>query len=90
MSEDAGAIRDSARDFLNGAYQRARVRALAAHAPPAGFDRAYWRQMADLGWFLLTVPEADGGLGLTLSEAALIAEEAGRALLPEPFAACGV
>ena len=90
MNEDADAIRDSARDFLSGADQRARVRALAAHTPPAGFDRDYWRQMADLGWLLLTVPEADGGLGLTLSEAALIAEEAGRALLPEPFAACGV
>lgn len=90
MSEDAIAIRDSARDFLNGTDQRARVRALAAHTPPAGLDRGYWQEMADLGWLLLTVPEADGGLGLTLSEAALIAEEAGRALLPEPFAACGV
>ncbi len=76
MSEDADAIRDSARDFLSGADQRARVRALAAHTPPAGFDRDYWRQMADLGWLLLTVPEADGGLGITLSEIRLTMQKA--------------
>jgi hypothetical protein len=38
------------------------------------------------GWLGATVPEEFGGLGLSLIELCLFAEEAGRALLPVPFA----
>ena len=46
------------------------------------------RQAAELGWFTMLVPEADGGgsvSGNGLVDAALIAEELGRFVQPGPF-----
>jgi len=51
----------------------------------AGFDRDLWRELADAGVFSLTVPESDGGLGLGMTEAVLVIEELGRALVPGPL-----
>src|SRR5437763_7394265 len=36
------------------------------------------------------VPEAMGGMGQSVSEAALVAEEMGRGQVLEPYAACGI
>lgn len=77
-------IRDSARDFLQRRDQRQRKR---AEAPP---DRAYWREIAEVGWLGMSVPEALGGLGLGWRAMAAVLEEAGRAQLPEPLGAAGV
>ncbi|MFM7224354.1 MAG: acyl-CoA dehydrogenase family protein [Actinomycetota bacterium] len=46
---------------------------------------ALWSTMTDLGWPALTVPEADGGIGLGPVEAGILAEELGRALTPGPL-----
>ncbi|MER6674612.1 acyl-CoA dehydrogenase family protein [Streptomyces sp. NPDC000983] len=71
---------------------RAGMRELLARRPdgtavPAGPgpDRALWRELGGAGFFALRLPEADGGVGLGLPEAALLFEEAGRALLPGPL-----
>lgn len=55
-----------------------------------GFDAAGWRQAGTLGWLGMLVPERMGGSGLGLAEAAVLAQAAGRALLPEPLIAGGV
>lgn len=77
-------IRDSARDFLQRRDQRQRKRAAA---PP---DRDYWREIAEVGWLGMSVPEAQGGLGLGWRAMAAVLEEAGRAQLPEPLVGAGV
>jgi alkylation response protein AidB-like acyl-CoA dehydrogenase len=46
--------------------------------------------MARLGWLGILIPEAHGGLGLGLAEAAIVAAGLGRALAPEPFTAAAV
>ncbi len=66
----------------------ARLRAL--RDSPVGFDAAGWRQVGTLGWLGMLVPERMGGSGLGLAEAAVLAQAAGRALLPEPLIAGGV
>ncbi|MES2258286.1 MAG: acyl-CoA dehydrogenase [Pseudomonadota bacterium] len=76
-------FRDSARDFLRRGDQRQRVRRLRDSTP--GFERATWNALAEAGWLSVLVPEARGGLGLGLAEAAAIGEEIGRQLLPEPY-----
>jgi alkylation response protein AidB-like acyl-CoA dehydrogenase len=48
-------------------------------------DPAIWQGLAEMGLTGLLVPEAHGGLGLGLVEAALIASECGRACLAEPL-----
>jgi alkylation response protein AidB-like acyl-CoA dehydrogenase len=65
-----------------------RVRALRYSEP--GFDRAVWRQMCELGWVALRVPEAAGGSGLGMREYCALAEECGAGLLPEPLVPCSL
>ncbi|MFY2640468.1 acyl-CoA dehydrogenase [Achromobacter insuavis] len=77
-------IRDSARDFLQRRDQRQRKR---AETPP---DRDYWREIAEVGWLGMSVPETLGGLGLGWRAMAAVLEEAGRAQLPEPLVGAGV
>ncbi|MEM5437810.1 acyl-CoA dehydrogenase [Paraburkholderia diazotrophica] len=82
------AFKDSARDLISRGDPG--KRRAASWAGDGHIDRAVWRQMAEAGWTALLVPEAQGGLGLGLAEVAAVAEEAGRAALPEPFVAGAV
>lgn len=77
-------IRDSARDFLQRRDQRQRKRGGATA------DRDYWREIAEVGWLGMSVPEPLGGLGLGWRAMATVLEEAGRAQLPEPLVGAGV
>ncbi len=79
-------LRDSAADFA--VLDAARVRRLRGADP--GFERSMWRQMADMGWLGVLIPEESGGLGLGFAAAAIIAEQMGRALYPEPYSASAV
>ena len=88
LAVDVEAFRDSARALLARHGGAARVRAWRAQ--PSGFERAVWSEIAAAGWPAVLVPEAAGGLGLRAEHAAAIAQEVGRALLPEPFVAAGV
>ena len=87
-NEHRSALRASVADFTERGTDLARVRSL--RGAPAEYDRAVWRQMADLGWLGILVPERYQGLGLGLDEAAIVAEGVGQALLPEPFTASAV
>jgi alkylation response protein AidB-like acyl-CoA dehydrogenase len=91
ISEDsshAGMLAQSVGDFVKRGADLPRVRALAqTHAE---FDRAQWRQLAELGWLGVLAPESCGGLGLGLAEAAIVAEGLGLALTPEPYTAVAV
>src|SRR5215468_8747343 len=46
---------------------------------------AFWRELAELGWLGLHVPEEHGGSGFGLPELVIVAEEMGRAVAPGPF-----
>jgi alkylation response protein AidB-like acyl-CoA dehydrogenase len=50
------------------------------------YDTGLWRALAaDLGCAGLLVPESSGGAGASYREAAVVAEETGRAVAPVPF-----
>src|SRR5690606_6679920 len=56
---------------------------------PKGYPDALWKQMGELGLSGLLIPEAYGGGGQTLLEAAFVYEEIGRAMAPTPhFVSC--
>ena len=86
--EHAALLAQSVGDYVQHGIDLPRVRALAQTR--AEFDRAQWRQLADLGWLGVLVPESCGGLGLGLAEATIVAEGLGRALTPEPYTAVAV
>jgi alkylation response protein AidB-like acyl-CoA dehydrogenase len=46
-----------------------------------------WKQIADLGWLGLHLPESYGGSGFGLAELAVVADELGDAVSPGPFLA---
>jgi 3-oxochol-4-en-24-oyl-CoA dehydrogenase len=46
-----------------------------------------WKQIADLGWLGLHVPESHGGSGFGLAELAVVTDELGYAVSPGPFLA---
>jgi len=82
LSEDQQLMRDSFARLLDEQSSMAQVRA----ALPSGFDPKLWAALAELGAFGLRVPEAAGGVGLGLMDAALLMEEAGRTLASGPVA----
>jgi alkylation response protein AidB-like acyl-CoA dehydrogenase len=74
---------------------RESIRAVLARESPVALARKVaesderphelWKTMTELGWPALTVPEADGGIGLGMLEAAILAEELGRVIAPGPL-----
>ena len=59
---------------------------LARTETPQTYDAALWRTLAaEVGCAGLLIPESLGGAGASFREAAVVAEEAGRAVAPVPF-----
>lgn len=83
FSEDQKTLRDHAARFLRETCTTARLRSCMESGQ--SFDRDLWQQMAELGWTALSIPEAQGGLGLGALELCVLSEELGRALAPVPF-----
>jgi 3-oxocholest-4-en-26-oyl-CoA dehydrogenase beta subunit len=92
LTEDQELIRDTARELLAARATAAGARAM--EDDPAGWSRALWTEMAELGWTGLAVPEAHGGVGAGFLESCLLIEEMGRFQIPGPFvstlACCGL
>ncbi len=82
-TEEQEILARTAREFVAGRSSLKRVRELRADA--LGFSRELWAAMAELGWLGIAVPEQYGGAGLGWSDLAIVMEEAGRGLLPEPL-----
>ncbi len=56
---------------------------------PSGFNRERWREMAVLGLIGIASSEADGGLGGSLIDCAVVAQALGKAQAVEPWLECG-
>ena len=82
-SEEEQMLKNVAREFLEAECSTAMVREMEIDG--LGYPPALWKQMADLGWLGLALPEAYGGQGLPLTYLGLIIEEAGRVLAPVPL-----
>jgi alkylation response protein AidB-like acyl-CoA dehydrogenase len=52
---------------------------------PRGESETLWKDMAQLGWLGLSLPESAGGSGLGMVETAIVLEEIGRASCPTPY-----
>ncbi|MFP5371399.1 MAG: acyl-CoA dehydrogenase family protein, partial [Actinomycetes bacterium] len=66
------------------AYSDSEQRRAVVRAEP-GFDEKTWARLAEMGVLGLPFPEDDGGMGAGPVEVAIVAEEIGRVLAPEPF-----
>jgi alkylation response protein AidB-like acyl-CoA dehydrogenase len=88
FTDDQQAIKRTAKDFIAARYKPETVRAVAEDTDPTRPGRAsdaQWRELAELGWPGVIVPESAGGLGLGAVELVVIQEELGYAVVPSPF-----
>jgi alkylation response protein AidB-like acyl-CoA dehydrogenase len=76
-------IQDSARDFVRGACDRDVL--LKLDRNPAALMDGLWRQMSDLGWTGMAIPEAYGGTGNSMTDVAVLLEELGTGPVPGPL-----
>ena len=76
-------LRDSAVSFSTGNLEVSRLREL--HDKKCSFDKTIWREMCELGWVGITVPENLGGLGLSATCLGVVARELGKVVAPEPL-----
>lgn len=83
FNDDQLLFRDTVRDLLTHEVTAERIRQRWDSA--TGIDSAALKSMVDLGLTAALVPEAQGGLGLNAVDFILLAEECGRAALPEPI-----
>lgn len=86
LTDDQAFFRDTTRKFLESEVPLDAVRSLYETA--GGFDRAWWRQAAELGWTSLFVAVGQGGGSLSgrpAADAVIVAEEMGRLVSPGPF-----
>lgn len=83
FSDEAEALRDQARKFLTERADKPKARAVMESG--ASHDGPLWAEIVALGWPALRIPEAHGGLGLSILDLCVLAEEVGRALAPVPF-----
>ena len=83
LDADQRLIVETAERLLADAASSSATRAAADGAE--GIDHALWRQMADMGWCGVHLPEAQGGLGLGIVELALLQEQLGRRLACVPY-----
>ncbi|OGK96889.1 MAG: hypothetical protein A2W08_06635 [Candidatus Rokubacteria bacterium RBG_16_73_20] len=83
LSPDQRLLRDSARAFLDEHVKPASLRPL--WDDPRGESEAVWKEMAQLGWLGLALPEAHGGSALGMVETAVLLDELGRAAYPGPY-----
>lgn len=93
FDDETGMLKDAVRRFFDEKQPLAQLRPHLAGTedPHRGDERAGWfnaddwQEIKELGWHLLAVPEAAGGIGMGLVAAAAIQEEVGRAACPTPL-----
>ena len=83
LTEEQQLLQSTAADFARQSLPVSRLRALRETGD--GFARDLWREMGNLGWPGMLLPEEYGGLGLGYADAVVVLEELGKALAPEPF-----
>ncbi|TFV73300.1 acyl-CoA dehydrogenase [Blastococcus sp. CT_GayMR20] len=77
-------LREAVRGLLVRAYSDSEQRRSVVKTDP-GFDEKTWARLAEMGLLGLPFAEEDGGMGAGPVEVAIVAEEIGRVLAPEPF-----
>jgi alkylation response protein AidB-like acyl-CoA dehydrogenase len=76
-------LRDTAEAFARKESPPSRLRKL--RDDPVGYSKALWKKMGDLGWLGVLFPEDHGGYGGAFVDAALLLEQIGSTLVPEPY-----
>jgi alkylation response protein AidB-like acyl-CoA dehydrogenase len=83
LTEDQKMLVESVANFVKKQSPVGRLRAM--REDPIGYSKDMWAQMGEFGWLGVAFPEAAGGLGGSFVDVALILEQLGTVLAPEPL-----
>ena len=83
LSEEQQMLRDSARAFADEKLPVSQLRALRAKGE--GFDKAAWKEMAELGFAGVLIPEEFGGSGFGYVGLGQVLEAQGRTIAASPI-----
>ena len=85
INEEQQMLKTSAKEFLTEKSPVEKLRQLRDSKNDTGFDKNLWKEMAEMGWASLTIPEAYGGLEFDYLGLGQILEETGRTLIASPL-----
>ncbi|MFI5317480.1 MAG: acyl-CoA dehydrogenase family protein [Myxococcota bacterium] len=85
MTEEQELLRNTAREFVSEHTPVKELRRLRDSNDPVGFSRGLWKQMAELGWAGIVLPEEFGGADLGYADFGVVLEECGRSLAATPL-----
>ena len=87
FSEDQQLLKDSAKAFVDQNAPVSVLRGLRDSKDAQGYDQNLWRQMLELGWAGMAIPEAYGGFEFGYGGLGVVLEESGRTLVSSPLIA---
>jgi alkylation response protein AidB-like acyl-CoA dehydrogenase len=82
LSDEQREIQGTAKEFLADRFKAAKVRELAESR---SYEDGLWKEISELGWPGIAIPEDDGGQGLGMVELAVLLEQSGYACAPSPL-----
>ena len=85
INEEQQMLKESAQGFLAEFAAVSELRKLRDEGSEKGFSDNLWRQMVDMGWAAILVPEAYGGLEFGHVGMGQIVEQTGRTLTASPL-----
>jgi alkylation response protein AidB-like acyl-CoA dehydrogenase len=83
LTKEQRMIRDAVAAFVRDESPVSRFRRMREDV--RGWDPAIWKRMGDYGWLGIALPEQYGGIGGSFVDVAVVLEQLGRGLVPEPF-----
>ena len=85
LTEEQMLLKDTAAQFFQEKLPVANLRKLRDEQNVAGFDKTIWKEMADLGFAGVLVPESYGGTEFGPVGLGIILEQAGRTIAATPI-----
>ena len=90
LNEEQQMLSDSAKDFAANRTPVNHFRSLRDNNDPLNWDKDVWKEMVDLGWSGILIPEEFGGSDFGLAGISVIMQEVGKTLTTSPLFATAV
>jgi alkylation response protein AidB-like acyl-CoA dehydrogenase len=85
LTEEQSMLRDAAKSWVSEKSPVTAFRKIRDSGNEDGFDKGAWKEIAEMGWTGIIIPEEFGGSGLGYLTLGLVLEEMGRTLTASPL-----
>ncbi|MFK7733594.1 MAG: acyl-CoA dehydrogenase family protein [Pseudomonadales bacterium] len=85
LNEEQQMLKEAASGFLQDKAPVAQLRELRDSADERGYKENVWKEMVDMGWAGIAIPEQYGGVGYGYTGLGIVLEEVGKNLSASPL-----